>query len=55
MGQIGSDFTCKGCSVNDTHREKIYSAQKFGKIKSWLLLIFSICLHNQLNSTELEL
>ena len=33
------------------------SAQEFVKIKSWLLLIFSLCLHNQLkfhNSIELK-
>ena len=31
-----------------TQREKINSEQEFLKIKSWLLLIFSTCLHNQL-------
>ena len=33
---------------NDIHREKLNSVQEFVKIKSWLLLIFSTCLHNQL-------
>ena len=33
---------------NDAHREKLNSVQEFVKIKSWLLLILSACLHNQL-------
>ena len=31
---------------------KLYSVQEFAKMKSWLLLIFSTCLHNQLNSIK---
>ena len=41
---------------DDTYREKLNSTQEFVKIKSWLPLIFSIYLHNQLkfhNSIEL--
>ena len=34
--------------INDTHREKLNLVQEFIKIKSWLLLIFSTCLHNPL-------
>ena len=33
--------------LKNTHREKLHSAQEFLKIKFLLLLIFSICLHNQ--------
>ena len=36
--------------VNNTHREKLNSLQEFIKVKSWLRLIFSICLRNQLKS-----
>ena len=32
----------------DTYGDKLNSVQEFVKIKSWLFLIFSICLHNQL-------
>ena len=38
--------------VNDTHREELNSVQKFVKIKSWLLLTFSMCLHNQLKCND---
>ena len=38
--------------VNDTHREKLLSVQGFVKMKSWLLLIFSACLHDQLSSIK---
>ena len=45
---------------NDTHREKLNSVQEFHKVKSWLLLIFSIFLPNsvcnfQSMKTPLEL
>ena len=30
--------------------EELDSVQKFTEIQSWLLLTFSICLHNQLSS-----
>ena len=33
---------------NNTHREELNSAQEFVRIKSWLLLIFYMCLFNQL-------
>ena len=36
--------------ANDTHMEELDSVQKFTEMQSWLLLIFSICLHNQLSS-----
>ena len=32
--------------VNDTPREKLNSVIEFVKIKPWLLLTYSICLHN---------
>ena len=32
---------------NGTHGGKPYSAQEFVKIKSWQLLVSSICLRNQ--------
>ena len=44
-------------NFDDTRREKINSAREFVKRRFWLLLIFSICLHNQLkfhNSIELN-
>ena len=31
-------------NLSDTHRENL---KGFCKLKSWLLLIFSTCLHNQ--------
>ena len=37
-----------GDVFKDTHKEKLDSVQEFVKIKSWLLLILSTCLHNQL-------
>ena len=40
---------------NNTHRENcvlLNSVQKFIEIEVWLLLAFSLCLHNQLASTH---
>ena len=42
-------------SINDTHREKklvllLNSVQKSIEMQGWLLLMFFICLHNQLSS-----
>ena len=33
---------------NKTHRGKLYLVEELIKVRSWLLLIFSICLRNQL-------
>ena len=35
---------------NDTHREKLCFIQFSTGMAAWLLLIFFICLHNQLSS-----
>ena len=35
--------------INNTHMEELDSVQKFIEIQGWLLLIFFICLHNQLS------
>ena len=40
-------------TFNDTHRENcvlLNSVQEFIEIEAWLLLIFFLCLHNQLIS-----
>ena len=38
-------------NVNDTHRENLCkTCEKFIEIQGWLLLMFFICLHNQLSS-----
>ena len=36
--------------INETHRGKLNSLKQFVKIKSWLLLIFSTCVHKQLKA-----
>ena len=36
--------------INDTHTQELDSVQKFIQIQGWLLLMFFICLHNQLSS-----
>ena len=36
--------------INDTHMQELDSVQKFIQIQGWLLLMFFICLHNQLSS-----
>ena len=48
----------KQLQKKSTHMEKLISVQEFVKIKSRLLLIFSICLHGQLqfhNSIKVKL
>ena len=39
-------------AINDTHREKLYFTQFSTKMATWLLLVFFMCLHNQLSSTH---
>ena len=36
--------------VNDTHKEKLCFTLFSTKMAAWLLLIFFVCLHNQLSS-----
>ena len=40
----------KNDPVNDTHREKLCFTQFSTRMAAWLLLIFSICLRNQVGS-----
>ena len=40
----------KSDPVNDTHREKLCLTQFSTRMAAWLLLIFSICLRNQVGS-----
>ena len=45
--------TAKTFPVNGTHREKLCFTQFSIRMAAWLLLTFSICLHNQLSSIYL--
>ena len=40
--------TAKSNTFNDTYRRKLNSVQECIKANSWQLLVFSVCLHNQL-------
>ena len=47
LGGLKISFMYNNNHFNGTHGGKPYSAQEFVKIKSWQLLVSSICLRNQ--------